>query len=694
MSLLILTGLCRTDLPYQLFRMDTPNVQETLVPSIHELVRARARTHHNVPILSYPDPRRGYVNYNGEDLDRVTMVAAAAYATMFCEISLAKSRNTIVQTVAMIGASNLEYYISFLGLQRLGISSMFLSTRLSNVGLEHLLRSTDCTVVLASKQFQDRLEQLQRSSNLGVHILPMLENLGPRHLIHSLEPWGYHVCGNDIQIPGFKTQKYPSFVIHSGGTTGLPKPVMLSSRDWIAQAMEQAKAMPDTGTLSTLPLFHSFGLVTLLRALVAGRRLSLLSAERPVTSEEVVIGLDKTESGILVTVPFALKFIIEAPFGMERLAQLQLVVAAGSATPDGTGDRLVSSGVKLFQLYGLTECGALMRPSGDQWNWLVPLPHAESYLRFEPVDDGRDLYHLIVLPGLPGKVFSNRSDGSYGTKDLFQKHQKDPGKWKFAARLDDLIVLSNGEKVDPTPLEAAVCKSRFVKAAVVFGAQRDSLGMIVICSELAVNMTKEEVIVAITPELERGNSIVARHERVFRNALIVKDASFLYPVTDKATVIRSQFIEMFSNDIDAYYAASEIPQENKYLTQESIHALVRRTIREELQLCETHELDDSADFFSLEMDSLQATNVRSKLMREVNRRGGPLPTNVVFDNPNVAKLTAYLVQVTSSLEPEKEDISNLVRALIDRFSNFRLPRNGFSAGKDKCVVSGRHGIST
>ena len=53
----------------------------------------------------------------------------------------------------------------------------------------------------------------------------------------------------------------------------------------------------------------------------------------------------------------------------------------------------------------------------------------------------------VVLDGWPSKVVSNRDDGSYATKDLWERHPDFPAKnaWRFYARRDDTIVLSNGE---------------------------------------------------------------------------------------------------------------------------------------------------------------------------------------------------------------------------------------------------------
>lgn len=103
----------------------------------------------------------------------------------------------------------------------------------------------------------------------------------------------------------------------------------------------------------------------------------------------------------------------------------------------------------------------------------MAMPFTEPHLRFEPYGDTEQgLWHLVVLPGMPSLVTSNRPDGSYETKDLFVRYPTDPKKWKFSHRADDIIVLVNGLKADPHLLEEAVEKNHDVDTAMAFGVGR------------------------------------------------------------------------------------------------------------------------------------------------------------------------------------------------------------------------------
>lgn len=138
--------------------------------------------------------------------------------------------------------------------------------------------------------------------------------------------------------------------------------------------------------LSTLPLYHMFGLGTFTHSLCVGVKMSLLNADRPVTATIVSQALDATGSRYLYTVPYVLKFFAEMDGGVEKLAALDYVKPGGSATPDELGDMLARRGVKMMTVYGQTESGATMAPIGTgvgEWNWYTPMPHAADFMEFE-----------------------------------------------------------------------------------------------------------------------------------------------------------------------------------------------------------------------------------------------------------------------------------------------------------------------
>lgn len=378
-----------------------------------------------------------------------------------------------------------------------------------------------------------------------------------------------------------------------------------------------------------------------------------------------------------------LKFFTEIPGGVARLASLTQVIAAGSAIPNDLAEVLLAEKARVYHLYGLTEAGALMEAWATDFRWVTPLAHAAPFLKFEPVGDG--CFHLVVMPGLPAKVYSNREDGSYATKDVFRPHPTEPGIWRFVARQDDLIVLMNGEKADPTPLEEAVSRNPNVRAAVVFGAERDSLGMVVVASEAAKALSQQALLDSLAANVAVGNSRVPAYARISHDALILKPAGTPFPCTDKATIIKPRFLQTFAADIDAHYeararattAAPDVPDDD-------VASVVGHVVATALGLPALD--DDDADFFALGMDSLQASNVRSGLVRSVSLRGATLATNVVFEHATVTLLTRHVLDLRRGLSTQQDSPEALALELVAKYSHFAPSPPGELTGGPACVL--------
>lgn len=691
----------------------TPCEGLELFTTLNDVLETRARTHTDRPLISYPKNEKDLVDYTGAELDQLTRRVAVHAAQALGEKGL-KHDDRLDQrklAVAIVGISSFEYYLTFLALQRLGITTVFISPRLADPGYIHLLKETGCNISIASGPSFTTLERLQKGGSLAeaFTLLPMIDS-----------SFLNQEC-DTIDTSAFKPLCFgpaPGFTIHSGGTTGLPKPVPLAASAWLAQASDIVRRIPRVDTLSTLPLFHSFGLATLLRGLVSGTRLSLLNASRPVTAANVIKCLNTTSSDALVTVPYILKFLVEADGGLERLGALRQVINAGSAIPDDLGDKVVTAGGNIFHLYGQTECGALMEPPSDRWlwSWVTPLPHAKPYLQFEPESSSasQDLYHLVIKPGLKQKVLSDRPDGSYGTKDLFQRHPTIPDLWKFAARKDDIIVMLNGEKADPIPVEDAVKFNPEVATAVAFGAGQEALGLVVIKSHSSATLDHAEFLESISPSIDLGNSRVPAYARIARDMVIVKEAGTPFPATDKGTVIRSAFLKEMSGDIEKLYAdrsASKLKSTSlRPMSHDEVLSIISEIVKDELRsksahdtsaseqeaVDETTSLDDisiDADLFNLGVDSLQASNIRSRIQRQIDLRGVSLATNVVFDYPTVALLGDHVMRLHlgNNVHSEQTDLEQLARAMVERYSNFETTEAGAQAvnapTKEKTVVS-------
>jgi len=313
------------------------------------------------------------------------------------------------------------------------------------------------------------------------------------------------------------------------------------------------------------------------------------------------------------------------------------------------------------------------RPAGDKaWNYVRESPNLSPFLEWIP--RGPNLYECAVKDGWPAKIASNQPDGSYRTKDLFEPHPTIPKAWKYIARSDDTIVLVNGEKFNPVQLEGDVRSDKSVAEAVVFGSGRPYLGILVIPAAGLAHLTADEAREVVWPVVQRAQKSSEAYARISREMVRVLPADTPCPRTDKGSVIRAACYKAFAAEIDAAYDAADASSgEVKAMAEGELKRFLRDA------LCAvmgngsvSEEVGDDTDFFALGLDSLQALQLRSRILRSFDLGGKSLGQNVVFDFPSVGKLCSHLLAVAGGQETRREEVEDEMQQLIEELGS-RLP---------------------
>lgn len=322
-------------------------------------------------------------------------------------------------------------------------------------------------------------------------------------------------------------------------------------------------------------------------------------------------------------------------------------------------------------VYDRSETGTLLsslRPVDDPlWNWLRrPDPHGHL-LRFE--DRGAGLYEPICPREWPAIVSSNQSDGSWKTNDLFIKHPHPHLEaYKYAGRLDDILVLENGEKANPVDVESQVSKSAVVEACCVVGANRPYLGIAIIPSASAsASAPKDHLLDTIWPVVQDAQSQTPAYARLSKDMVLLLDPGTPYPRTDKGTLVRNKFVEQFRDDIDMLYAdraGQEQPRVS--MSGSEVRAFLDSEVR---RILDVEDADTEKDFLALGMDSLQAARLRKAVMARGDLGGRTLGLNVVFDFPSVGLLADEIQRVVSGgVGPDMLDVDmGVANAMLERY---------------------------
>jgi O-succinylbenzoic acid--CoA ligase len=256
-------------------------------------------------------------------------------------------------------------------------------------------------------------------------------------------------------------------IIYTSGTTGRPKGAILTyGNHWwsaIASALNLG-LLPTDRWLACLPLFHVGGLSILLRSLAYGIPAVVHSRFDPALVNHAI---DQQGVSMVSVVSTMLERILAERGARPFPPTLRCVLLGGGPAPLPLLKRALSAGAPVVQTYGLTETASqVVTLSPDDAVRKVGSagkPLMGTRIRIEP--DGE-----ICVAGptvSPGYLHQPPRPGAWlHTGDL--GYLDDEGYLYVLDRRDDLIV-SGGENVYPTEVEAALLAHPAVAEAGVFG---------------------------------------------------------------------------------------------------------------------------------------------------------------------------------------------------------------------------------
>lgn len=189
--------------------------------SLAALVRYNAITYEGVKAFLYPattEPSTEYKSMTWVEFDKVTENVALRYAYELKE-ELSTANTTQTQpTIALLGeGKTLEYFCTQLALQKLGVRVLLLAESNASSALHFLLETCKAVAAITDSKHYNTDTQSLRKIN-------MVEDL----LYDSITSYA-EVDALKFQDFGDVWERH-SFIIHSSGSTGIPKPIIHTNR--------------------------------------------------------------------------------------------------------------------------------------------------------------------------------------------------------------------------------------------------------------------------------------------------------------------------------------------------------------------------------------------------------------------------------------------------------------------------------
>ncbi|MBQ2848136.1 MAG: AMP-binding protein [Clostridia bacterium] len=178
-------------------------------------------------------------------------------------------------------------------------------------------------------------------------------------------------------IPKGKENEEVSIILHSGGTTGTPKDIMLSNRNFNAFGIQAVLTLRDVSAgdkiLAILPIFHGFGLGVCVHVSFCFGACSVLIPQ--FNAKKFTSIIKKYKPTMLFGVPTLYDALLKAK-GMDKIdfSFLKYAVSGGDTLPEKLENTVNSffaahnSNVKICEGYGMTEgLAALSLSVGDDY---------------------------------------------------------------------------------------------------------------------------------------------------------------------------------------------------------------------------------------------------------------------------------------------------------------------------------------
>jgi len=264
-------------------------------------------------------------------------------------------------------------------------------------------------------------------------------------------------------------------VLFTSGSTGAARGVALSRRALIAAADASARHLgwrDDDCWLLALSVAHAGGLSIVVRCLAARRPIALCEGD----FEPAAVAALLERCTLASLVPTQLAALLDDP-AWRPPPRLRAVLLGGAAAAPALLERAAARGVPFLTTYGMTESlGQLATAppdrAGDPHAPLVPLPgvafEAGTAAAPGPVAVRAPMLATAYLDGAPIAPVFTTADLGY----------LDGGALHIAGRSDDVII-TGGENVHPSAVEAVLAATPGVRAACVFGLRDERWGQLI-----------------------------------------------------------------------------------------------------------------------------------------------------------------------------------------------------------------------
>ncbi|KAJ5654047.1 hypothetical protein N7490_001050 [Penicillium lividum] len=646
------------------------NVQKTLLRLTDDIAANHPDQLYCVQSIS-PDISQGWKDITFSGLSNATNRMA-----LWIQENVAPSSEP--ETLAYVATNDVRYVAFILACMRLRHTALLLSPRNSEQASRHVMNATSCTKIVYTPERSRQISDLMAVDNAlksyeAPSLWEVLDDSSPAPLIEE---------------PAEDTEDRVAIYIHSSGTTGMPKPVPMTNGYLIAISGLGFLPVPENRApsmhfpvmqgslgLAMSPFFHLMGIIYITAPIFFSTPF-VLSPDKPMTAELLAQIIEEKKPSTGIFAPSILEDLVGSDLGVKCLQSFDLISFGGAPLASEVGNR-ITEWTHLQTVLGSSECGLLggLR-TADKKDWAYFEWNPSAGLEMRDAGDG---FFELVIPRAETRdaqcIFHTYPEAQeYHTGDLFIPHPEKDHLWLYCGRKDDIIVLSNGEKFNPTAMEDVIMGHPLVARAVVIGQGRFQSSVLVEPLWDAWNGDANELINEIWPTVKKANESAPGHAQLMKNRVGFSIPSKPFQLTPKGTIKRRAVLTDYEEEINKLYAdgdQADVAQLSKEATQPDIAGYITAALSE---ILDVSTVDENADIFALGLDSLQTLRLGQILQASLRSArpdlGAAFGSPQLYSRPTIVQLTEYVSgllqgQVSGSAEAVEESESDRESRIAD-----------------------------
>lgn len=251
--------------------------------------------------------------------------------------------------IAVLCKNNEHATTAMFGAAKIGVITLMLNWRLQPPELIYILNDCGASLLLYDGEFGEVVKQLR--DQVPAKLFLCVGGAGPDAEFQSA------IAEQPFSEPEYTGEgDDPAVLMYTSGTTGKPKGVMLTHNNLFWASVGLTHTI-DWGYryrfLSVAPLFHVGGLAPIFGNIHSGCTTVFMPNFDPVKIWDLIVA---EKINFMMTVPAMLQFMLFAPDIQKKdLSSIKHIVCGGSAVPLSLITTYDKMGIKIDQVYGITE---------------------------------------------------------------------------------------------------------------------------------------------------------------------------------------------------------------------------------------------------------------------------------------------------------------------------------------------------